>query len=394
MSRAAAVAAFPTVRQSYLAAFDRCERAAFLDHEFADYHTHAQGRGSLFHATAAECLRLMVVHNTPVIDVDLAYDILEEQIRQHDTPPGDRLPVPARELAELRITVKKWATDNSFSVHNVVGIEERLQHEVHYVLDGEVIPRTLTGQLDVLLIDASGEATVIDWKDTWALPGPSDVSEGGYFQQRFYAMLVFAAYPAVHTVTLREFYPRYSEARTATIGREKLPDLEAEFSALVDRFDAAWEAHLTDPPERAEVEPWVAPAFAPSPGAHCSYCTMPERCPIMPHARGAGSVTDEAAAEDAAAQLLVAKAIVKKNTDALKAWCGEHGPVPVKDAKRPRVMGFRPVTRTSRPTYDQTMAALEAAESPEQGRQLLDGLYKTTTGTQFTDYDPTRQESA
>lgn len=398
-------AAFPIIRQSALAAFDSCELASFFDQTFGNYHTHPQGRGSIFHATVAECLRIMIENDrrTMADDVDLAYDILEEQLRQQKPGPDGRLPVPMDQIAELRITVKKWAIDNAFSIENIVGVEDRYNMTLQYQdpETGEVVDRVVSGQLDVLMIDPLDDAVVIDWKDTWALPGPSEISEGGFFQQRFYAMLVFAAYPAVQTVTLREFYPRYSEARTATIERVKLPDLIAEFSALVERFDATWQSHLEPPtPEEmpAELEtidaddtdrhPADAPAFNPSPGSHCSYCKMPERCPLLPDARGAGSVTNREQAEEAAGQILVSKAVVKKQTDALKNYVKEHGPVPIKDAKRPRVFGFVEVERTSRPTEDQLQAALMAADSEEERAAITASLYKKTKGTTFKDYVP------
>ena len=395
-------AAFPKVRQSLLSNFDSCELASFFDHTFGDYHTHPQGRGSIFHRTAAECLRLMVQNDERTIDVDTAYGVLEEQLRQHDAADdgNGRLPVPMDQIAELRITVKKWALDNSFTIENIVSVEDRYETAVPYIdpATSEVVQRVLTGQPDVLLIDPAGDATVIDWKDTWALPGESSISEGGFFQQRFYAMLVFTAYKAVQTVTLREFYPRFSEARTATIGREDLPELQSEFSALVERFDAAWTAHIlsqdtmddvTDDDAAPLEQLPLAPAeFNPSPGSHCSYCKMPERCGILPDARGSGSVTSLEQAEVAAAQHLVAKAVVKKTGDALRNWTREHGPVPVKDAKKPRLMGYQPTTRKTKPTQEQLMAALAAADTDDDREAIISSLFKTTTGTKFGDYVP------
>lgn len=419
-------AAFPEVRQSLLANFDSCELSSFFDETFGDYHTHPQGRGSVFHRTVARCIRLMVENGEHTIDVDMAYAELEEALRQEGE--DERLPVPMDMVAELRITVKKWALENSFRIENIVSVEERYYCTVTYIdpETQEVVDRKLTGALDVLLIDAENEAIVIDWKDTWALPGPSEISEGGFFQQRFYAMLVFINYPSVQRVTLREEYPRYGEAREATIERPSLPELMAEFSALVQRFDAAWTAHIASraelPVEEDETgitikQLPIAPGeFAPSPGAHCSYCKMPERCPLLPAVRGAGSVTTREEAETAAAQYMVASAVRKKLGDALRAFTKENGPVPIKDAKRPRMIGYVERESTSRPTPAQFEAAamvLAQIDEEEQAalaqiddpyasddmqavtdqfnakrKKLMESVYKKTKGTTFKDYVP------
>jgi len=324
----AAVRAFPVIRQSALSAFDACALEAFFDETFGNYHTHPQGRGSIFHAVAAETLREMVRNDERVADIDMVHDILEQQLAQREPGPDGVMPVPMKEIAELRITTKKWALDNSFRIENIVSIEERYNHVLGYPdpVTGEAVARVVTGQPDLLLIDEAQDATVVDWKDTWGLPPESEISAGGFFQQRFYAMLVFGAYPSVQTVTLREFYPRYSQRREATIGREKFAELEAEFAALVERFDRAWTDHIESgagEPINAEdgrALPIALTAFPPSPGAHCTYCKMPEHCPIMPEARGEGSITNAEQASAASGRLLVAKAIVKKEGASLRAW--------------------------------------------------------------------------
>ena len=56
-----------------------------------------------------------------------------------------------------------------------------------------------------------------------SLPSHDDemnqISYEGYFQQRFYGWLVLKCYPQVQAVTLREFYARRTEARSATLTR-------------------------------------------------------------------------------------------------------------------------------------------------------------------------------
>lgn len=135
--------------------------------------------------------------------------------------------------------------------------------------------------------------------NTWALPPESDGA--GFFQQRWYGMLVMRNFPTVMEVVLREFYVRFSSrpegkdgrlkspVRESTVTRDELPDIEAEFSALAERFDRAvevgelpWDANAQllledlrsekDPDAKAAlrkqyrnlVGPWK-----PSPGKHC-----------------------------------------------------------------------------------------------------------------------------
>jgi hypothetical protein len=51
--------------------------------------------------------------------------------------------------------------------------------------------------LDALMLEGTYDehAIVLDWKDMWKLPPETEVGFGGYFQQRFYAYLIFANYP-------------------------------------------------------------------------------------------------------------------------------------------------------------------------------------------------------
>jgi hypothetical protein len=43
-------------------------------------------------------------------------------------------------------------------------------------------------------------------------PAPTALGFDGYFQQRFYAWLIFKNYPSAQSVTLREFYVRFTRA--------------------------------------------------------------------------------------------------------------------------------------------------------------------------------------
>ena len=195
---------------------------------------------------------------------------------------------------------------------------------------------------------------------------PSKISDEGFFQQRSYALLVLENYPSIASVTLREFYPRYSDSREATLYREQLDDLRLEMAALCERFDRAYETEL----------------WKPSPGRACSYCPRPTACPVFPEVRREGKVTSEEQAERVAAQVLVAEASLKTDRAALKAWSKAHGPIPVRDAKGLRQFAHRETRHVDRPTREMMEEALAS------GQTDLDKLYRERVGTRFDQHIP------
>lgn len=378
-----AVEQYPKLRQSLLSSFDACALAARFDleyrkfdpeppHNVREWSSHPQARGSIFHRVAAKCLEEMSAQGEERIETDVAQAILLECLRQHDVEPDEVMPLPMSEVKDLYWVVTKWANDNTFSIADLVSVEERMSATLRYPdPQGGFIERTITGQTDAVF-GHGDNAVVIDWKDTWALPGPTDLSFDGYFQQRVYAWLVMKTYPAVQSVTLREFYPRFSEVREATLFRYQMDEIEAELAALVERFDRA-----------VDTDTWK-----PAPGKHCSYCPRPTACPIFPTARDEGQITSEEEAEKVAAQVIVADAALTKAKKALRAYASEHGPIPVKDAKEPnRVFGFQVTTRTSRPEQEALEAALAAKGAPLTKKEIA-ALYKTDTQTRFKDHVP------
>jgi len=71
----------------------------------------------------------------------------------------------------------------------------------------------------------------------------------------------------------------------------------------------------------------------------------------------------------------------------------ENGPVPVKDAKRPRVFGFVERPTVSKPTQEQVDAAIDAADADADLHAVIGDLYKTKSGTTFRDYVPEPEET-
>jgi hypothetical protein len=373
---------YPALRQSLLSSADDCMLSAYFNLAHGQlWSTHPQARGTIMHRTIAECLRTMVKQQEDTIPVSEALEILAETLWQRDVPDDELVRVPVKQIGELRRFVAKFARDNSFDIRQVVAIEKRLAATVSYPhpVTGEVVQRTLTGQLDCLMYQPPrrpGEepgALVIDWKDTWGLPpdhsegeakGEEDDGSGlswhGYFQQRFYAWLVMRNYPKVNKVTLREFYIRQTQPRPATVERKRLHLIEQELGLLAAAFDAAvaqgkpaWPYRLEDslradaPAELREqveagglelvdVPQWVHPSvgrWRPSPGKHCGYCLKPGACPIEREARGEGAIADGAQAERYVAEALVAKRVYDHRMKAVKAWAETRGPVFVKWAK-------------------------------------------------------------
>lgn len=395
-----------TIRQSLLASFESCALETKLDMEYrSGWSGHPQGRGTIFHRMAAKALLWMAQHEENQIPTEEALEILRECLRQHDVPPDDVVNVPFKEIKDLRWVTVKWASENVFDVKSLASIEERLYADVAYPDgNGGNVIRRLTGQLDAVFAPVDDHAVVVDWKDTWALPRESEVSDKGYFQQRFYAMLIMVRYPAIQRVTLRETYVRLKDevtetapVREATVFRSELDAILEEMAGLAERFDRAvehgkWPLEVdpqTGKPERPEL-------WTPSPGSHCSYCPRPTACPIFPDARVQGAIQSEEQAKLWAGQKIVAAAAEKQRDAALRAWADAHGPIPVKSAKEQKVMGYKAAKRTSRPKESEVRRFLR--ENPHGD---ISELYRTSTITRFsqhteipgvTDVEPTADD--
>src|SRR5919106_2391273 len=169
------LALYASLRQSLLAKFDDCALSALFELRYAKgWNTHPQARGQAFHRFAAECLRTLRATGEISIPQQEALEILYEVLLQRDVPLEDRIRVPLREIALLRMAVIKFATDNEFTINRILDIERQLRTVVSYpAADGSTVERELTGTLDVLMSDPRVEggagALVIDWKDAQPL---------------------------------------------------------------------------------------------------------------------------------------------------------------------------------------------------------------------------------
>lgn len=344
---------WPTLRQSLLAKMDDCPLSTLFELRYArGWSTHPQALGTLFHRVAAKCLETMRAVDSETIPVGEALAILDEVVRQADVPPDEIVRVPLRDMRDLRMAVIKLANDNAFSVRKLIDVEKRLEATVSYVVaeTGERVERRLTGQLDALIFEPPDRAVVVDFKSSWALPpeprdvdGPTDGLKGlsyhGYFQQRFYALLVLRNFPRVQSVTLREFYVRKTEVRKATVHRAALTEIEDEMSVLAEAFDrAVAEGAPAWPYKVQEMGRWV-----PQPGRHCSMCAATRQCPIEEDARleAGGGIATLPQAERAAAELVLVEQARSRLIEGLKGWVEGGGkPVRVRWSKGRRVLGW------------------------------------------------------
>lgn len=350
MSLDAVIESLPIVRHSLMAKFDDCPLSSYFEMKMGQgWSTHPQARGTIFHRYAAEALREMKRQDSEGIPKGIALAILEEVLEQRGVDPLERVRVPLREIPELRMAAVKFATDNSFTVRNIVDVEKRLTAPLTYIdEEGQVRERMLTGQLDVLVADPKHEkgAIVIDWKASWGLPpernaddrdaAEKGLSYHGFFQQRFYGWLVMKTYADIDKVTLREFYPYRSKARPAAIYRNRLEQIEKELANIARELDLCL---TTGKPRKLEF-PHVAP-WNPQPGKHCLYCNAKQRCPIESDAKVGIVVTTPEEARQAVAELSVAEAIKDGHRKALRPWVEEHGPEEARNSKGRYVFGLK-----------------------------------------------------
>jgi len=360
--------------------------SALFELEGYQFDNHAQGRGHIFHQWAAEVLRTLRRTGESRMPIEEGLTILYEVAAQRDVPSGEVVSLPLKEQRILRIAAIKFLHDQEFNMTRLIDVERRLYAEVSYPHPetGVALTRSITGQLDALVADPATEmngwspgAIVLDWK-LWLQPPPrysgerTDSPEGvsymGYFQQRFYALLVFRNFPSIERVTLREYYPLAQEARTATVTREQEEHIEREMGLLAERLD------------RAIGEGSKSKIWRPSPGQHCAMCAKPNRCPIEADVRafsGEGGIGRLSEARRMAAEYVLATHVRKQLHEALKPWVQQYGPLPVKSAKgryevrwaanqsgKGRRFGVHVPERSDRGPYDQKLrAAFKAAEA-------------------------------
>jgi hypothetical protein len=332
---------YPAYRQTLLSNMDNCALSVRFDLEAIDITNAVQARGIIFHRFAAEYLRTLQRTGEVSMPHEEVMQILNEAARQRDVPDRDLVFVPARERRLLRIAALRLGAMH-LNMARLIAVEDRIETTLEYdhPKHGKV-KRQISGTPDAILADPPNGAVILDWKTAPSAPAAqkSDehgkhvqshwsgdhehVSYGGYFQQRFYALLVLDNYPTAQRATLREYYPIPAESRNATVPRDALEHIRTEMTLLVEMLDRALEGG-------SESEVWK-----PSPGKHCGYCSRPASCPIEREARAIeGGIASDAHAARIAAEVAVADVVRGEGLKALKSYHEETGrPIPVKDAK-------------------------------------------------------------
>lgn len=459
---------YPHVRQSTLSDFWQCHLMAYFKQEHErGWHSQPQARGSFFHMWAARLLELLEVAgqdklrdepecNNPKCQArpneglsegdreygegevcpvcsdgvllgkaleDEAVALLHEVLRQRDVPDEDRLPLPYGEhYHDLLWVVRKFAREQTFNMDRFVATERRYRARITYenpLTDASrPVERIFSGQMDAVFMGSRDDhLVVLDWKDTWAIPGPASISTEGYFQQRAYAYLLMMEHEHVNLVTLREVYVRFGAGdsgeenhRTATISRDQLPAIAAELGIICEAFDQA----VDQGDERPIL--WRNP----SPGGHCNWCPLPHECPVWDsynELKDAGPLQSMDEAEEAAGLLTVAKRVVKLMELRVKGYVAKPGSprpavavkvdtgtpgkdgdpdgltvykdrrpglpegVPIKTAKGTKVYTYVEGTRKAKPEPHEVQAALDAVA---RGIAVnADDLYRSGSTTTF-----------
>lgn len=355
------IAGWPMLRQSVLATFDDCRLSGFWKLRYGkDWSTREQARGIIGHRALAEILRTMRGADAETIGPEDALQILYEQAAQRDVEPDERVVLPTRELDFLRMAIAKFAADNRITIRRLLSVEASYQAPVLYPRsEGGTIKRVISTTPDAVIYQDAITLRVIDWKFSFRPPtlrrgeGRDDeLTEEGYFQQRAHALVLFRAFPACEVIEHREFYPARTEARTAHLERQRdLPRIVEEFALLAETFDRAMS---NGPPRRQRTGGKLVYTldglrdWQPSPGYHCRHCLKPSSCPIDPEARRDGAIQTPAQARRYAAEREKADAVKSHHGDALKPWVEQHGPVPVRDGKGARVLGWRETAKSRR----------------------------------------------
>lgn len=359
---------WPVLRQSDLAWLNDCELGAYFNMKYATgFSTTPQARGTLEHRVIAACIREMQRNDSEVIDPEVAKAILWEKLRQHGVPPEERVRVPIAEIPAMERAMGKWSWDNALSIRNVLDTERRLYGTLSYRAEsGELVERSVSGQLDVMMQLGDDELLVLDWKGALHAPPERDEDENedgkglspeGFFQQRVYAILALQNFLSLKATTLREVYHRLTKMRPARMTRADLPGAEELLSLVVEDFDAAL---ASGPPPALTIEALEAHGhWKPSPGPHhCRLCPGRRFCPINDEIT-VGGITTLEDAERLAGARATAREIDAAVKPHLEAWADLHGPIPLKYSKGRRVLGFRPIKGGKRRFEDWTPTAAD-----------------------------------
>lgn len=169
-----ALADWPILRQSTLAAFDECPLTWHLNDLYTKgWSTREQARGTLYHRWFAEAFHEMALQDEERLEVDVGLAILHEVLRQADVPDDEVVACPTSEIADMYWMVKKQCSEMTWNIAGLVDVERRLETKLYYPdPEGGSVERMFSGKLDVLFAEGDNleRAIVVDCKTGWQLP--------------------------------------------------------------------------------------------------------------------------------------------------------------------------------------------------------------------------------
>lgn len=352
------------LRQSLLAAFDRCPLSARFDVEgFRDYSTGPQAFGSVFHEIA---LRMFVALRDSRDDHDRcerqmsteeAVNVAREVMADPAMPHLNTAQMHDMISLVCKFCDRKWTPENFMTIGRE---HERLYADIRCP-DGKV--RTLTGLPDLVGVNYPDGVTIVDLKTSFAVPpaprdrntvvacpkcaAPRDMkcvngkgtetsshperaklaagvpvqgrqylSERGIFQLDAYSYLLMRNTPAVQWCKLFELFVRKNEVREAILTRDDLEHVEHHLGIELQRLDTA----LQEGP--------ASKLWEPRDGKHCSYCPRPSHCPIDPEERGEYAITDDEMADEYARRYLRSDGLRDGYRKAMAHWFETTGYAP------------------------------------------------------------------
>jgi hypothetical protein len=312
-------------RVSTLRSYSQCPQAtAWMLEDDGDWHSEEAALGTVCHGVLEVVLKRLAASGEESVSFDDALAVMALVAADPGMPHLSGKSLATLRIITLQIAKMRWTASR------IVAVERRLFADVTCP-DGKV--RRLTGQPDVLQLQAPGVAAITDLKTArHTPPSPRDgdwereqgrayISDAGWFQLDALSLLVMSNYPSIHTTQLHEWYPRPGETRVAWITRDQLPEVQWRIGTLLQRFDAMRTGELA-PEARA--------------GSHCRrICPRPASCPIPPEERrsviaGNGELTDEAQALEAGKVYAAVDGQRDRLTVALKPWC-EDKPIQLED---------------------------------------------------------------
>jgi hypothetical protein len=367
------------ISQSALARLDSCPHSCLLyaKHRGSEGQSHAQARGSLFHAYAewhvAECLRSGEEMLPP--------DVAREQMEQLCDERLD-LVIPHFERDALRGMA--W----NFAEGFVVDPKNPPMTEIDASM--KVGDWTVVGRVDWVSVIAERDCYVQDFKTSLAMPSQEDFEKS--FQVRLYALLLSEQNPRIDTFHLAETYPRFLSKRCGacgtfndaklevckecgdagsfeppalgrrrmTLGKRDLHDFKRSVEGLLRKLDKCIETGV-----------WPASPDSHTKVAHCSTCPSQPECPL-PRSQRPAQITTPDECGRVLADVNRMDADSRRLKAAARAYVKENGEVQVGQV----TWGFQTVISNSTDKEAVTRALREGGVDPKD-------LVKATTSNRF-----------